>query len=41
LKLLAEINYLCGWVLLRQFLQWNKISADQHGKLACGNVIIL
>ena len=30
LELLAEVDHLGGWVVLRQLLQWNKISADQH-----------
>ena len=30
LELLAEVDPPGGWVVLRQFLQWGEISADQH-----------
>ena len=31
LELLAEVDHPGGWVVLRKFLQWGEISADQHG----------
>ena len=30
LELLAEVDHPGGWVVLRQLLQGNQISADQH-----------